>query len=189
MREIEEEGAILVGLDKGDSFFGIALGEVVLNDRVFNRILVAAEHDGPHVIGVEDTEVVVEAMAGRVVLGQVAQVPLAHNLGGVALVFEKLGQGGFAGFDPVVASGVGGGVAGDARSERVASGQQCHPGGSATGCGNIETGQAGALGSHAVEVRRLIVGLPVAGEGSPAEIVGVDDDDVWPLRGRMNCEL
>ena len=38
-----------------------------------------------------------------------------------------------------------------------------------------------ALGRHAVQARGLDVGLPVAPEVRPPQVVGHDVDDVWPL--------
>ena len=84
VRKIEKEGTVLVGLYKGDGFFGVARGD--MHDWVFNGFLVAAEHNGAHVVGVKNAEVGVEAMTGGIVFGQMAQMPFPDDLRGVALV-------------------------------------------------------------------------------------------------------
>jgi len=77
--EIEEEGAILVGVDEFDGMFGIPGGELVLifvrdigdNDFVVFEhaevgivaFTVFGINDWPHVVGVREAEVFVEAVA------------------------------------------------------------------------------------------------------------------------------
>ena len=50
---------------------------------------------GLHVVGPTQAEEVIEAMAGRQILRQVAEVPFADASGGVAFGFERLGDGDF----------------------------------------------------------------------------------------------
>ena len=49
-----------------------------------------------HVVAVGDAEIVVEAMPGGEISGQVAQVPLADAHRGVATRLERFGQGDLA---------------------------------------------------------------------------------------------
>ena len=120
MGQIEEEGSVLVADDEFHRLLGIAAGKGRLIGGALDLLLVAIQRRRPpfgllvetaggtlrrgrrgvHVVGVRQTEVVVEAvpagMMGRVV-GVVAQVPLSQARRGIAFRLEGLGDGDFLG--------------------------------------------------------------------------------------------
>jgi hypothetical protein len=66
------------------------------------------------------------------------------------------------------------------------AGHQGATGGSADGAARVAIGEADALGSETVEVRRLDDFLAIATEVAVTEIVGEDEEDVgFPFRLRL----
>ena len=89
--EVEEERPVAVPLDEPQRPLGVAPGQGRLHDRVLDHLLAVEQLDRPHVVAVEDAEVLVEAAAGRQRLRPlVAEVPLADHAGGVAGLLEDL---------------------------------------------------------------------------------------------------
>jgi len=127
VREVDEEGLVLVRRDELDDLGGVAFGQLLLLRGILDDLLVPHEgHDAPlvfallphgvaevlgedgvgrvghvrgqpHVVAEGDAVVVVEPLAPGEELLLVAQVPLAHARGRVADVFEDLGDGDLAG--------------------------------------------------------------------------------------------
>jgi hypothetical protein len=67
---------------------------------------------------------------------------------------------------------------GDAQRARVLAGEEAHATGHADGILDEAAAERDALGREAVELGSLDVRVAVAGEGVPAELVGVEDEDV-----------
>ena len=104
------------------------------------------------------------------------EVPFADVTGCVALLLEQLGQGdlGFPQVDPVPA----GNPSPDPVSIRGAPGQDGGAGRGTYGAGRVALSKLGPLFGEAVEVGGLDDGVPVAGEVTPAQVVGQEDDEV-----------
>ena len=136
----------------------------------------------PHVVGIWQAEVLVEAVIGGQELGMVAQVPLAEAGRGVALRLDHLRQGCLAGADPVPRR-----VrerAEDPDPHVVAAGQQGRPRGGADGLGDVEVGELPAFLGQPVQVRRRIALGAERTDVGVAHVVDVDDDEVGrPLGG------
>ena len=112
--EVEEERAIFVLFDEADGAVGVFrrekrlvfAGEAFFGDgRIFEqgqgrvRAGLGLRVVGPHVIGVGDAEVLVEAVLGGKKLWVVAEVPFSGHSGGVAALFEERSDGGFGGVE------------------------------------------------------------------------------------------
>ena len=105
--DVQEERLVLVRPDELHRPLGVLRGELRLvlglHVRVGGRLVlderqrrVALGPLGvvrPHVVGVRQAEVRVEPVAGRQEPRVVAEVPLAHHAGGVALRLEELREG------------------------------------------------------------------------------------------------
>jgi hypothetical protein len=122
------------------------------------------------------TGVGVEAVTGREVLREVAQVPLARDVGGVAAGAQQFGDGGL-GFRKA-AGGVGKEHIVDAAPDWVASRQQSGTAGRAKRRGGVELGETGALRRQPVQVRRANRRIAITGKVGGTEVVRVDEDYV-----------
>ena len=136
---------------------------------------------GPHVVRVGQAEVLVEAVPRGQELRMVAQMPLAEDRRGIAALLDQFGQRHFvvadADFRP----------AGQARLEcrrdwdssrsisAVRDAEQ-------TACADVESGEANALGGHAIEVRRGVTFGAENAHIAIAQVVAKDDDDIRPRR-------
>ena len=148
------------------------------------------EHRGParrprrhppvHVVRVGDAEPRVEAVPGRQVLGQVPQVPLTDDAGGVADVPQRLGQGDLLRRQPAARIGEEDALPPpeQAAPQVDASRQQGRPARRAHRRLAVEARPPLSLGRHAVEVGGADGRVPVRPQVAPAEVVGGDDDDV-----------
>ena len=115
--------------------------------------------------------------------GEAAVVPFAEVSGGVARLLEEAGEGGNGGVEKVgYASaevvGFGFKVAADAMAGWKMAGCEGGTTGRADGAADVGLCEEGALGGEAVEVGRFDLAVAVATEGSPAEVVGEDEEDV-----------
>jgi len=141
--EVDEEGAIFVFFDELDGSFGVLGGELLLVfpgdlgvddfvfvdegevrpafDSFFHGEVEDSGVVGPHVVGVGETEVVVEAVLHGEELFMVAEVPFAIAGGRVALLFADFGDGDFVRVDADVGLGAEGSH--DADSYVVTTGQ------------------------------------------------------------------
>ena len=212
VREVEEEGLLRVGPDELDRALDVAPGEGLLPGGTLDDLAAAQDGDvegvglgvpdegvllravaegGVHVVRVGDPEVEVEAVVLGLVLGEVAEVPLAHHRRGVPAGLEKLGDGDLGRGE--AAGGVGeedrAGLTGHAAPHGQAAGEEARAAGRAVGRAGVEGGPALALPCHAVEVWCLDGGVAVGGQVPPAHVVGHDQDDVggcgaWCRRGR-----
>ena len=107
VRYVQEKRPGLVLLDERDRPLGVPGGQPglvgVVGDGLFpldqwQRRVAARGRGGmlgPHVIGIGQAEVVIEAVAGGQEPGMVAQVPLAVDGGGVTALLDHLGDGRF----------------------------------------------------------------------------------------------
>ncbi len=109
--EVEEERAVFVRVDEFDRVLGVPGGELVL---IFVRDVgdddfVVFEHaevgivtftvfsinDWPHVVGIREAEVFIEAVPQGEELRGIAEMPFAEDGGGIATLFDELGEGHF----------------------------------------------------------------------------------------------
>jgi hypothetical protein len=109
--EVEKEWTILMRINEFDGMFGVPGGELVLifmRDTGDNDFVVFEHAEvgiiafpvfgingWPHIVGVGEAEVFIEAMAQRQKLRRIAQVPFAENGSGVAALFDELGESHF----------------------------------------------------------------------------------------------
>jgi hypothetical protein len=164
VREIEEEGLILVAVDEIDGAFrepggeeGLVVGvtrsmvtfaidpvlegELAPVFRVFGMEL-------PHVIGVHDAAGFSEAARRRAGFRLVADVPFAEDSGGIALGLEYFAERGEVGFQ---AAGVWGMGAEDAGAAGVTAGEEGGARSGADGLGDVEIVETRAFVGEALE--------------------------------------
>ena len=136
VRQVEEEGLVLVFLNELHAAGGVVRGEVglvlrgdvvihdtvVFDHRQLGESLFGLRMEGPHVIRVRDAVVLVKTVLRWEKLGQGTQVPFAHGGGSVALLFHQFGQRHFIGADAGLGARPEGAV--DAHAVRVAARQQ-----------------------------------------------------------------
>ncbi len=136
-----------------------------------------------HVVRVGQAEPRVEAVAHRQELGELSQVPLADDAGGVAARLQQLGERDLLGrqsrrrigaedagrFRAVAAE--------HAVAHRQPAGEQRGPAGRAHRL-DVERRPLLALCGHAIEPRRADGGRAEGAEVAVAEVVGEDDDEV-----------
>ena len=91
--EIKEERLVLVALDELECPVGVALRQRRLNDRILDDVLAIDELDRPHVVAVENPEVLIEtAVALDRTPSSRGQVPLADHARGITGLPKQLGQ-------------------------------------------------------------------------------------------------
>ena len=189
-------------LDEFDGVFGVPGRELVLVfvGDVGNDDFVAVEHaevgitvalsisgreiheigvERPHVVGVGQAEVFVEAVVQREELRRIAEVPFAEDGGGVAALFDQFGEGHFVGADADFGARPKRAV--DADAVRVAAGQQAATRGGADRLRHVEIAEDAALRGQAIEVRRDEAFRAENADIGVALVVGEDDDDVGEL--------
>ena len=135
VRQVEEEGFVLVRIDEANGLLGIALGEGGLVGGVFDDLLAtkerhpvallvaffevrpgqpAADHDvigklvgrvDPHIVGVGDSVVVFKTLVGRQAGRQMAEVPFPDAGRPVARTLEHIGNGDLLGVQALAAVG------------------------------------------------------------------------------------
>ena len=130
----------------------------------------------PHVVGVGEAEVVVEAVARREEGRQVAEVPLAVDRRRVPAALQHLGERRLALGDAVRRGGEE--RAQDADAVRVGAGEQRRARGRADGLRHVEVGEAHALRGQPVDVRRADARRAVGADVAVAEVVRVHEHDV-----------
>jgi len=130
----------------------------------------------------------------------VPQVPLAEVRRGVARLVQRFGQREVLGLQPREA--VRGDRAhvripasqlfleldfghmahgrGDADPRRVLAGQDARPRRRAERVRGVRLGELHATGRKSIEIWRLVIGAAETVQVAPAEIVGEDEDDIWP---------
>ncbi len=209
MGEVEKEWLGLIRDDEVLRFLRVAAGELRLIGLGVDEFVAAEERGippsrflinegaslsgitrrGVHVVGVRQTEVKIKAVLQRMVRGVVrpnSQVPLANHARGVALSLERLSNGDFRGGqaacrdtaeDPKL-------VMGHPAADRVATREDGGATGRADFGGNVELGEAGALGGHPVEVRRTNRRVAVTAEISIPEVIGEDNHNIGLSGGR-----
>ena len=201
---------VLVGGNELDGFLSIAGGERVLVGRCFDDFLIAQQgqrrrggfaaasflrrlfgrrvRSDSHVIGVGQTEVVVEAAPGGQEFRLVTEVPLADGHRGVALLFQQPGHGMFLGAQPGGAGGK------DNQGHRdpfgIAPGHHLGPRRGADRRG-IKAGQFHPLGGHAVQIRRAVEFRVEGANVAIAHIVNQDDNEIrfWRVGGLSRGRL
>ena len=101
VRNVQEKGAILVALDEAQCALGVPRGELrlvgheahdllALDQRQRRIILRVGGMVRPHVVGVREAEILVEAVPRREELRRIAQMPFAENRGRVTACLEHL---------------------------------------------------------------------------------------------------
>ena len=209
--EVEEEGLVLVRLDKVHGLLGVATGDGALINGEFDDFFVLHEGSFPlgegglgigpkdvhsgrsalgfsfvvgvvHVVGVGNTEIGIEAVLLREGFGVMAEVPFSEAGGGVALSFEVIGDGVLGGIEPA-----GGGGEEDVLVHfdplRVAAGEEGGSGRGADGRGDHEAGELASFLGEAIDVGRLDFGGAEAAEIAVALVVGEDNDEVGLFSG------
>ena len=111
----------------------------------------------------------------------VSQSPLADERRAIAARPEDLGHRDVAVLERQLA------VAADAAVARVQPGHQGGARRRADGAARVVLREPRALRGQAIDVGRAELLLPVRGEVTPAEIVGVDEDDIGRARGGGGC--
>ena len=143
--------------------------------RVARRVAAGAGIDLPDAARAVDEDLVKAAPVG-LILGLVAQMPLAENAGGVAGGLEHLRQRGGLQREPLALED----RVGDAVLELVPAGHQRAARRRARGA-DMEVREPHALGMQLVEVGRLEHGIAMRGDVAVALVVGEDEDDVGPF--------
>jgi len=142
---------------------------------------------GPHVVGVGNAEVSVEALVGRQKLGLVAQVPFAEAAGGVAGALENLGDRDLVRVQAVRVARKQHGVSRSpcqTDAARVAAGHQRRPRGRADRRRDVERRQLHSLPGHAVQIRRAVDRRAERPDVTVAHVVDKDHYEVRPRRPR-----
>ena len=182
----------LVSFDELDCTIGVESGELTLVGHGLHDVCaiekrewrVGAGFGGgmvrPHVIGVGQAEIFIEAMGGGQELGGVAEVPFAEDSGAITAVVEQFGESELVGVD--AGFGAWSESAMDADAIGVATGEQGGTGGGADGLGDVETGEPRPFAGEAVEMRGANLGGAVAAEIAPAEVIRKDQNDIGRAR-------
>ena len=131
---------------------------------------------GPHVIGVGQAEIIIEAMLHRQKLFVMAQVPFAVTGGGIAFLFADLSQSHLTCVDAVGCLGAE--CAENAYAHIVTAGEQSRSRGAAHGLGYIKICELAAFPGHAVEMWRGVSLRAKGADVGVAHVVHEDDDDV-----------
>ena len=106
----------------------ITLGQLGLNHRIGDHLLVLHELHGAHVIGIEDAQVLIESLTRRQPTRFVAQMSFAHAGSTVTRPAQHLGHGEFRRSKPVIVNApVRRGIVDDPIAIGIASGQQRGP--------------------------------------------------------------
>ena len=101
VRNVQEKGAILVALDEAQCVLGVPGGELCLVGHDSHDLLALDQWQRriilgvggvvrPHVVGVREAEILVEAVSRREELRRIAQMPFAENRGRVTACLEHL---------------------------------------------------------------------------------------------------
>lgn len=209
--EVEEEGLVLVRLDKVHGLLGVATGDGALINGEFDDFFVLHEGSFPlgesglgigpknvhsgraalgfsfvvgvvHVVGVGNTEVGIEAVLLREGFGMVAEVPFSEAGGGVALAFEVIGDGVFGGIE---AAGGGGeeNVLVHFDPLGIATGEERGAGRGADWRGDHEAGELASFLGEAIDVGCFDFGGTKAPEVAVALVVGEDNNEVGLFSG------
>ena len=195
MWNVAEEGLVLVLVDEvdrgirygiGDQGLAFGVGDMghrfVSLDPGQGRVFSFRVSSHPHVVGIGNALVFVEALGKRHEGRLIAQMPLSEATGGVTRFFQDFGNGDFGGVQsPFV------GREDHALSHSDAVGvttrQEGRSGRGACGRTDVKVSQFHPFLGHAVEVR----GGVVRSEGSDvpvAHVVNEDDDDVGRCTNR-----
>jgi hypothetical protein len=133
----------------------------------------------PHIVGVGEAEVFVEAMAQREKLGRVAKMPFAKNGGSVAALFDELGESHFVVANPDFGAWAERAV--DTEAIWVAAGEQTATGSGADGLRDVEIAEDAALRRKPIEIWSHETFCAEHSDVRIALIVGEDDDYVREL--------
>ena len=199
MGEVEEERPAIVGrggpLDERDGALGVARRE---------RRLILGRHVGiddaiplderqrrkrprlrlrvvrPHVVGIRQPEVLVEAVPRGQERGMMAEVPLADRRRAVAAVAKEFGERRLGGGETVPTRRTE--RARDADAVGIAAGEQGGTRRRADGLRDVEVGEPHALPSEPIDVRRGRRGAAITARIAVAHVVGEDHDHVGTRR-------
>ena len=136
---------------------------------------------GPHVVGIGQPKILVEAVLERQEFGMVSQVPLAEDGRRVSLLSAEFSQGHFVG----VNAHFGGRseCAGNADPSVIAAGHQTGSRRRADGRRDDEVGETHSIAGHLIEMRCRIVLRAERTNVRVAHVVNEDDDDVGGVGG------
>lgn len=172
VRQVEEERLISAAIDEGGGFLGAESGEfgligggncgiddgVIFDQRqvrpafqsFFHRQLSYFRMEGPHVVAVGQTEVLIEAVLERQEGEMVSEVPFAEAGGGVVFLSADFRECGFVRVDTDAALRSEGSL--DTDSDVVAAGQQGGPRSRTDGLSDVEIGEAASSCGEFCEV-------------------------------------
>ncbi len=140
----------------------------------------------PHVVGIGQPQVLVEAMMRRQKLAMVTQVPLAEDGRVIPALFEDLGKRPFviADADPALRTE----GSQNPHAVRITSGQKGGPRCRADALSDAEAGEPPPFLSHAVEIGRANTDGAKAAEIAVTHVIGVDNDEIGQRCGGL-CRL
>ena len=198
MRHVKEERPLLVFLDERHRALGVLRGELFLilagdlgiDDRVavdqrqmrptleplLHRQMHHARMVRPHVVGVRQAKIIIEAVLQRQKFFVMSEVPLAVARCGVAPLFAQFRERRFVRVNamprlrPERAE--------DAHAHVVAAGEQSRPRRAAHGLGHIKIRELPSLLRHAIEVRRGVSLRAKRPDVRVAHVINENDDDV-----------
>ena len=130
----------------------------------------------PHVVGIGDAEILVEAVIRRQELLVIAEVPLSEHGGGVALGLEKFREERLLRVDADTAAWSQGPI--DADAVGVATGEKAGSGRRADRLGSIPLGKLSPFSRHAVEMRCFVTLSAIDANIAIALVVCENDDDI-----------
>ncbi len=190
VRQVQQEGPIPVSLDEIHGALGVLGREqslvfprdlgiddlVALDQGQIGKPIPGGGVLGPHVIGIGEAVVLVEAILQRQELGMVAQMPFPEAGRGITLASTQFPEGDFLLVDADV--GTGSQSARQAESAMIAAGHQGRPGCRAHRRRNLEVRESHALCRHAVQIGcRVTLGAEGADVGIP-HVVNENQNDV-----------
>ena len=197
VREVKEEGLILVTFDKGNRSLGVearqpalvvgrdlAIDDPVSLDQGKRRISAGFGFwvIRPHVVGVGQPEVFIKPVMERQEARMMSEMPLAGDAGRVPSLLEQLGHRRLAVGDAVLGAGAERAV--DADPVGVAAGQQRRARGRANRLRDVEVGEPPPFARQAVEVRRHETLRSKTADVTIALVVSENDHNIGqPVRG------
>jgi len=200
VRDVEKERPVTTFVDERYGVFGIPGGELclffagdfgvnhgfVFDQREIGKPFAGGGMKGPHIVGVGEPEVFIEAVSGGEELGQMAKVPFTVDGGIVTQRFEDFGDGGFVRVYPDFRLGAECALNSD--TIRIAAGEQSGSGSRADGLSSVEVGEADAFFGHLIEIRRFDIGRAEDADILITLVVGEDNHEVGMIFSRsLGC--
>ena len=189
MRQIEEEGFVLVPLDEVDGTGGVVRREATLVGIIARHLVAVVGREigeieyfallrmmGPHIVGIGQAIILVEAVLQREELALAPEVPFAKDRRRIALLLQELAHRHLVGMDAIV--GIRSRRAGKTDAVRITARQQSGAGSSADGLHREEMREPHALGRQLVDVRRDVAIGAVAREVTIPDVIQIHQNDI-----------